>query len=52
MEKLTLYELDQPAAQQSKRERMKAAGLIEPENVCYVASNLNQEKLHDALGNL
>ena len=50
MEKLTLYELDQPATQQSKRERMKAAGLIEPENVCYVASNLNQEKLHDALG--
>ena len=50
MEKLTLYELDQPATQQSKRERMKAAGLIEPENVCYVSSNLNQEKLHEALG--
>ena len=50
MEKLTLYELDQPAPQQSKRDRMKAAGLIEPENVCYVASNPNREKLHEALG--
>ena len=49
MEKLTLYELDQPATQQLKRERMKAAGLVEPMNVCYVASNLNQEKLHEAL---
>jgi len=49
MDKLTLYELDQAATQQSKRERMKAAGLSEPENVAYVASDLNQEKLHEAL---
>ena len=50
MEKLTLYELDQAATQQSKRERLKAAGLTEPENVFYVASNLSEEKLHEALG--
>ena len=49
MGKLTLYELDQAATQQSKRERMKAAGLTEPENVHYVASDLNREKLHEAL---
>ena len=49
MSNLTLYELDQAATQQSKRERMKAAGLTEPENVYYVPCNLNQEKLHEAL---
>ena len=49
MGKLTLYELDQAATQQSKRERMKAAGLTESENVHYVASDLNREKLHEAL---
>ncbi|KKZ14263.1 MAG: hypothetical protein TH68_05430 [Candidatus Synechococcus spongiarum 142] len=49
MEKLTLYELDQAATQQSKRERMKAAGIKEPETMHYVASDLNQEKLHEAL---
>ena len=49
MDKLTLYELDQAATQQSKRERMKAAGIIEHENVCYVESDLNREKLHEAL---
>ena len=50
MNKLTLYELDQAATQQSKRERMKAAGIMEHKNVCYVESDLNQEKLHEALG--
>jgi len=49
MEKLTLYELDQAATQQSKRERMKAAGINEHENVRYVASDLNREKLNEAL---
>lgn len=49
MEKLTLYEIDQAATQQSKRERLKAAGLTEPENVYHVASDLNQEKIHEAL---
>ena len=49
MEKLTLYEVDQAATQQSKRERLKAAGLTEPENVCYVAADLNREQLHEAL---
>ena len=49
MEKLTLYELDQAATQQSKRERMKAAGINEHGNMHYVASDLNQEKLHEAL---
>ena len=49
MGKLTLYEVDQAATQQCKRERLKAAGLTEPENLCYVAADLNQEKLHEAL---
>ena len=49
MDQLNLYELDQAATQQSKRERMKAAGLMEHENVYYVESDLNQEKLHEAL---
>ncbi len=49
MDKLTLYEVDQAATQQSKRERLKAAGLTEPENLCYVAADLNREQLHGAL---
>ena len=49
MDKLTLYEMDQAATQQSKRERMKAAGLTEPENVRYVATDFNREQLHEAL---
>ena len=47
---LTIYELDQPATQNEKRERMRAAGIREPENVRYVSSDLNQEELHAALG--
>ena len=49
MENLTLYELDQAATQQEKRKRMKAAGLTELENVYYIAADLNQEKVHEAL---
>ena len=49
MDRLTLYEMDQAATQQSKRERMKAAGLTEPENVRYVVTDFNREQLHEAL---
>ena len=49
MARLTVYELDQPGTQQMKRQRMREAGIAEPEGVRYVAADLNAESLHDAL---
>lgn len=49
MERLTLYELDQKATQDSKFRRMRAAGIEAPEAVRYVQTDLNVERLQDAL---
>ncbi len=49
MERLTLYELDQKATQESKFRRMHAAGIEAPESVRYVQTDLNVERLQDAL---
>ena len=49
MERLTVYELDQPGTQEMKRRRMREAGIPEPEGIRYVAADLNAETLHDAL---
>ena len=50
MARLTVYELDQPATQESKRQRMRKAGIPMPEGLRYVAADLNAEPLYDALG--
>ena len=50
MARLTLYELDQAATQEMKRQRMRKAGIAIPEGVRYVAVDLNTETVHDALG--
>ena len=50
MERLTVYELDLPATQELKRERMRKARIPVPEGLRYVAADLNAETLHDALG--
>ncbi len=49
MKRLTVYELDQPGTQETKRRRMRKAGIPEPEGVRYVAADLNAETLHGAL---
>ena len=49
MARLTVFELDQPGTQETKRRRMREAGIPEPEGVRYVAADLNTESLHDAL---
>ena len=49
-DRLTVYELDQPATQNEKRARMKTAGIPEPPNVRYIDADLNEEELHVALG--
>ena len=49
MERLTVFELDQAGTQETKRRRMREAGIPEPERVRYVAADLNTEPLHGAL---
>ena len=49
MARLTVYELDQAGTQETKRRRMREAGIPTPEGVRYVAADLNVETLHDAL---
>ena len=49
MTRLTVFELDQPGTQETKRRRMREAGIPEPEGVRYVAADLNTETLHGAL---
>ena len=49
MTRLTVYELDQAATQETKRRRMRKAGIPTPERLRYVAADLNTETLHDAL---
>ena len=48
--RLAVYELDQAATQEMKMRRMRKAGIPTPEDVRYVAVDLNNETLHDALG--
>ncbi len=45
----TVFEVDQAATQNLKRRRMAKAGIPEPEQVRYVAADLNQVPLMDAL---
>lgn len=49
MERLTLYELDQKATQDSKLLRMRAAGMEVPKSVRYVQADLTVERLQGAL---
>ena len=49
MARLTVYELDQAATQETKRQRMRKAGIPTPQGLRYVAADLNAESLEDAL---
>ena len=49
MARLTVFELDQAGTQETKRRRMREAGIPEPEGVRYIAADLNTETLHGAL---
>lgn len=49
MARLTVFELDLAGTQETKRRRMREAGIPEPEGVRYVAADLNTESLHGAL---
>lgn len=46
---LRIFEIDQPASQASKRERIERAGITVPENVTFVAVDFEAEPLADAL---
>lgn len=48
-DKVTVFELDQPAGQNEKRKRMAEFGIAEPANVCYVGVDLNEEEMFEAL---
>ncbi len=48
-DKVTIFELDQPATQQEKRSRMKNNNIPEPDNVRYIASDLNEDDLFEVL---
>ena len=48
-DKTTIFEIDQSATQQEKRSRMKNNNIPEPENVRYIAADLNQDDLFDVL---
>ena len=50
MERLTVYEMDLAATQETKRDRMRKAGIPTPEGLRYVAVDLNVETVEDALG--
>ena len=49
MTRLVVYELDQAATQETKRRRMRKAGIPTPARLRYVAADLNTENLDDAL---
>ena len=44
-----VFEVDHPATQESKRRQLAAAGLVEPENVAYVAADLAVDPLVERL---
>jgi len=46
---LTIVEVDHPATQTYKRERLQACGIAEPAGATYVAADLGAEPLGDAL---
>ncbi len=46
---LAVYEIDHPATQNMKFQRMKAAGIDEPDNVRYIGCDLAAETVHEAL---
>ena len=48
-ERVTIFELDQPATQIEKRTRMQRQNIAEPDNVRYVSADLNKEDLFDVL---
>ena len=48
--RLSIFELDLPATQELKMKRMAKAGIPKPEQVTYIASDLNSESLREALG--
>ncbi|MDE2912557.1 MAG: class I SAM-dependent methyltransferase [Paracoccaceae bacterium] len=48
-ERLTVFELDHPATQTLKFRRMADAGIAKPDNVRYVASDLTEESVFNAL---
>ncbi len=45
----TIFELDAPATQQTKRELLRKANIVVPEQVVFVPVNFNSESLGDAL---
>ena len=49
MTRLTVYELDQAPTQETKRRRMRKAGIPTPDRLRYVAADLNTENLDDVL---
>ena len=49
MKSLTVYELDQPATQESKFSRMRRRGIEKPDGVRYIQSDLNKENFREAL---
>jgi methyltransferase (TIGR00027 family) len=46
---LRIFEVDQPASQQVKRERLAAAGIAEPGNLTFAAIDFETESLLDGL---
>lgn len=49
-ESVEVFEVDHPATQGLKRERLTAAGLTPPANLHFVSADLESEELADALG--
>jgi len=47
---LRVFEVDHPASQAAKRERLAAAGIPEPPNVTWVPANLERDDLAASLG--
>jgi methyltransferase (TIGR00027 family) len=48
--KLTVYEVDHPATQHWKRERLAAAGIAVPDNLRFVPLDFNERTLAEGLG--
>jgi methyltransferase (TIGR00027 family) len=46
---LRILEVDQPASQQAKRQRLAAAGIAVPANVAFVEADFEHRSLHDIL---
>jgi len=46
---LRIFEVDQPASQRTKREKLQAAGIAVPPNVTFVEADFEHVSLHDML---